>query len=157
MKKALIVLLIIVVALGTTGYWYVSRITAVAPPPAIAQETQRNIATGELVGYVEDNGSSAWLGIPFARPPIGDLRWKAPRAPEPWGGVRESISFGSACAQRGMVGGEEGPAVSGSEDCLYLNVWEPVGAESDRPVMVWIHGGGNHMGRCRSRAVAQLR
>ena len=146
MKKTLIVLLIIVVAIGTTGYWYVSRITAVAPPPIIAEETHRAIDTGELVGYVEDNGSPAWLGIPFAKPPIGDLRWKAPRVPEAWEGVRNAISFGSACAQRGMVGGEDGPAISGSEDCLYLNVWEPADAQAHRPVMVWIHGGGNHIG-----------
>ncbi|MCZ6855802.1 MAG: carboxylesterase family protein, partial [Gammaproteobacteria bacterium] len=146
MKKALIVVLIVVVAIGATGYWYVSRLTAVAPPPVVAEVTRRVIDTGEIVGYVEDNGSSAWLGIPFAQPPVGNLRGKAPRAPETWQGVRESLSFGSACAQRSMVGGEDGPVVSGSEDCLYLNVWEPADAEPNRPVMVWIHGGGNHIG-----------
>ena len=67
MKKALIVLLIIVVAIGTTAYWYVSRLTAVAAPLVVAEETRRVIDTGELVGYVGNNGSSAWLGIPFAR------------------------------------------------------------------------------------------
>ncbi len=146
MKKALIVLLIIVVAIGTTAYWYVSRLTAVAAPLVVAEETRRVIDTGELIGYVENNGSSAWLGIPFAKPPVDNLRWKAPRAPDSWQGVRESISFGSACAQRAMLGGEDGPEISGDEDCLYLNIWEPADAEAGRPVMVWIHGGGNHIG-----------
>ncbi|TDJ33995.1 MAG: carboxylesterase, partial [Gammaproteobacteria bacterium] len=121
MKKALIVLLIIVVAIGTTAYWYVSRLTAVAAPLVVAEETRRVIDTGELIGYVETNGSSAWLGIPFAKPPVDNLRWKAPRVPDSWQGLRESISFGSACAQRPMFGGEDGPEVSGDEDCLYLN------------------------------------
>ena len=135
MKKALIVLLVIVVAIGSTAYWYVSRLTAEAAPLVVAEVTRRVIDTGEIVGYVENNGSSAWLGIPFAKPPVDDLRWKAPRAPEAWQSLRESLSFGSACAQRGMAGGEE---VSGSEDCLYLNVWEPANAEVGRPVMVFV-------------------
>lgn len=85
-----------------------------------------------------------FLGIPYAAPPIGDLRWRAPRPAAAWRGVRDATTAGPPCAQKGRRGG---PAVVGSEDCLYLNVTTPVppadGHRRSRlPVMVWFHGGG---------------
>ncbi|MBV9913174.1 MAG: carboxylesterase family protein, partial [Sinobacteraceae bacterium] len=82
-------------------------------------------------------------GIPFAKPPIGPLRWRMPEAAEPWPGVREAIQFGPICPQapsqiEAVLGGTLGEQ---SEDCLYLNIWTPACDGAKRPVMVWIHGG----------------
>jgi len=125
------------------------------------EATIRRIPQGEIVGYVshlDDATGHAWLGVPFARPPVGDLRWRAPRAPEPWQGRREALAFSDWCVQYttsldegyGYTAGE----LHGSEDCLYLNVYAPAFAprevpsgDAALPVMVWIHGGGNVWGR----------
>jgi para-nitrobenzyl esterase len=82
-----------------------------------------------------------WKAIPFASPPVGSLRWKAPRDPEPWSAVRERSDYCSPCAQY-LLGTE----TYGSEDCLYLNVWRPRTSETNLPVYFWIHGGGNTLG-----------
>ena len=86
---------------------------------------------------------NVWRGIPFAQPPLGELRFRAPQPPRAWEGVREAAEFGPVCHQppdtRGTRFGPEG--ARHDEDCLYLNVWAPAGGEAKRPVMVWIHGG----------------
>jgi para-nitrobenzyl esterase len=76
----------------------------------------------------------AFKGLPFAAPPIGDLRWRAPAPVVPWQGVRDASKAGPACPQAGRA--------EQSEDCLFLNVWAPRKADKPLPVMVWIHGGG---------------
>ncbi|MEV0115231.1 carboxylesterase family protein [Streptomyces sp. NPDC050844] len=83
-----------------------------------------------------------FLGIPYARRPVGELRWKEPRAVKPWHGVRGATSFGNRCVQSASWDpGYENP--SHTEDCLDLNVYAPDGADRrQRPVMVWLHGGG---------------
>src|SRR5580704_14131713 len=73
-------------------------------------------------------------GIPFAAPPVGDLRWRAPKPAAHWDGVRKADEFGPACMQ--------GSNQKMSEDCLYLNVWTGAKSGEKRPVMVWIYGGG---------------
>jgi para-nitrobenzyl esterase len=129
-----------------------------APPPAPSAdaESKRTLATGEVVGFVGPYGSHAWLGLPFAKPPVGDLRWRAPRPPEPWAGTREALAHGSPCPQfASPLGGVDAPpgTILGQEDCLYLNVYAPrlaPGAvpkgDARLPVMLWIHGGGNTIG-----------
>ena len=84
-----------------------------------------------------------WLGVPFAKPPVADLRWKAPLPPESWEGVRDTVSFGSECPQNSRT---DDTTVIGDEDCLHLNVWRPRSDERDLPVYVWIHGGANKTG-----------
>jgi len=79
----------------------------------------------------------AWLGVPYAQPPIGKLRWKAPRKLAPWEGIRSAQAYGDSSVQF-----FEGKTI-GSEDCLYLNIWRPDHSEAALPVFVFAHGGGN--------------
>lgn len=88
------------------------------------------------------DGSRRFLAIPFAKPPLGELRWKAPVPSDPWTGVRHETEFVAGCPQLA----DQGAPASDNEDCLYLNVWAPDPAPVGAPVMVWIHGGGNFSG-----------
>ena len=99
--------------------------------------------SGQVRGAdAETPGSCVWRGMPFAAPPVKDLRWKAPQPVPTWSGVREAKIFGPLCMQKGLTSGEKLTSKAGmSEDCLYLNVWRPK-KEGVFPVMVWIHGGG---------------
>jgi para-nitrobenzyl esterase len=108
-------------------------------PPS---STLVTIADGQLQGEI-DGESRRFLGIPFATPPVGALRWKAPVPSPPWEGVRDATAFGPGCAQPSSLQS----SASEVEDCLYLNVWTPEPPpESPLPVMVWFHGGGNTTG-----------
>lgn len=99
------------------------------------------LLSGPISGDLE-GGVWSYLGIPYAAPPVGELRWREPQPVEPWDEVRPCVAFGPACPQSGDdFGGlmDVGPT---DEDCLYLNVWTPAGSpHEDLPVMVWIHGG----------------
>jgi len=99
------------------------------------------LADGELRGDFAGD-SRLFLAIPFAKPPLGALRFRAPEKNEPWTGVRHEKEFAKPCAQLQSLGS---PA-SSNEDCLYLNVWAPKAPLANAPVMVWIHGGGNFSG-----------
>lgn len=99
-------------------------------------KTDNGPVEGKSVGTI-----NAFLGIPYAAPPIGDLRWKAPSPPAKWTGVRKATGFGARCMQGNVFGDMVFRDPSPSEDCLTLNVWAPAGAK-DLPVMVWIYGGG---------------
>jgi para-nitrobenzyl esterase len=106
---------------------------------AQAAETVR-VAQGALHG-VTAGQVTAFKGIPFAAPPVGELRWRPPAPPSHWTGVREAKDYGPACMQMGRA--RSGGTINQSEDCLYLNVWAPASAKPGQklPVMVWIHGG----------------
>ncbi len=106
--------------------------TAIA---AHAADDPVQLTYGQVSGVEIEDGVTVYRGIPFAAPPVGDLRWKPPQPPIPWQGVRTADTFGPACMQ--------GRSQLLSEDCLYLNVWTGAeSAEAGLPVMVWIHGGG---------------
>ncbi len=95
------------------------------------------------VSGAEERGVLAFRGIPFARPPVGPLRFAAPAPPEPWAGVRDANAFGPSAPQ----GPRRSELLPGTElgrmdeDCLYLNVWTPAADGAKRPVLVWVHGG----------------
>jgi para-nitrobenzyl esterase len=101
-----------------------------------------SVTGGELQGrFLADPGGAVFLGIPFAQPPVGNLRWRQPMPVKLWSGVRDALTYGSPCAQLGR----QGP--SGNEDCLYLNVWTPEWPVRSRfPVMLWLYGGANATG-----------
>jgi para-nitrobenzyl esterase len=106
-----------------------------------ASEPEVKIDTGKVKGKA-DGAISAFLGIPYAAPPVGNLRWKAPAPAAKWSGTRDATKFGSRCMQ-GPVYSDmvfRDPGIN--EDCLYLNVWAPKKSSEKLPVMVWIYGGG---------------
>ncbi len=95
--------------------------------------------TGRVSGVAHD-GVEAFKGIPFAAPPVGPLRWRAPQPAAPWSGVRAAERFGFACMQAPRPGALRVEDMS--EDCLTLNVWRPANARGKKlPVMVWFYGG----------------
>lgn len=97
---------------------------------------------GKVQGFVV-NGVSEFLGIPYAKPPVGNLRWRPPVAHANWSGVRQATAFGPICAQITLFGAYAGPSNS-NEDCLYLNVFTPLPKAGQKlPVLFWIHGGGD--------------
>jgi para-nitrobenzyl esterase len=106
---------------------------------ATAERNTVTLDTGALRGYSATAGTWQYLGIPYARPPLGDLRWRPPQAPLAWTGVRDAVAWGDQAPQNPsyQAFGEGGM----SEDCLYLNVTAPKNA-ANLPVMVWFHGGG---------------
>jgi para-nitrobenzyl esterase len=112
--------------------------TAAASPPHALPPAQAVVVTqdGPLRGFVA-GGMHQYLGIPYAAPPVGALRWRAPQPPARWQGVRDASAFAPHCPQLAGLFGQG----STSEDCLYLNVYTPENATGKAPVMVWIHGG----------------
>lgn len=111
------------------------------PPSPHAHVT---VEQGSLEGSEPAPNVLAYLGIPYAKPPVGPLRWQPPQPADHWQGVRSATRHGSPCAQQDQ-GWNRGLPERGREDCLFLNVWTPANAH-DLPVMVYIHGGGNVAG-----------
>ncbi len=112
----------------------------------------------EGVNDVAASGTYFWKGVPFAKPPVGDLRWKAPVEPDAWATPKQTKSFGNACVQYGRLYGpganntyDETIATTlnqavGSEDCLTLNIWRPATKDENLPVIYFIYGGSNVSG-----------
>lgn len=141
-----------------------------AATPGPAPEARVQTTQGSLVGFRDGPHTLAWLCIPFAQPPVGPLRWRAPRAPSAWSGERTALRYAAHCPQWAGIATQAAKSdhgkLTGAEDCLYLNVWSPsavagpagaglptvpgtarapVGAKP-LPVMVCLHGGGNSVG-----------
>jgi para-nitrobenzyl esterase len=123
-----------------------AAITAAGPSTDGTVKTESGMISGLVVGANKD--ISVYKGIPYAAPPVGDLRWQAPQPAKPWTGVRECTEFGMAEPQANTLEMVYGTKLSKtSEDCLYLNIYTPAKKRSDKlPVMFWIHGGGFTLG-----------
>lgn len=129
---------------------------AQADDSATVRQTEYGFVAG--VDNTAQNGTYSWKGIPFAKPPVGDLRWRAPQDPTPWPGQLSARTYGNACAQNGGLYGpgannrydrtipDKLNQASGNEDCLYLNVWRPSTSATGLPVMVFVYGGSNVSG-----------
>lgn len=115
----------------------------IQPRFAVCQVVETNYGriNGTTLG-----GVYRFLGIPFARPPLGDLRWKAPVEPMSWDSILETKSFAPVCPQKRFDPGNANGEIVGNEDCLYLNIWTPQIQVGRLPVLVFIHGGGNQQG-----------
>jgi para-nitrobenzyl esterase len=118
--------------------------SALVAPPALARpdpSTIVTIADGALRGESKD-GVVAFRGMPFAAPPVGDLRWRAPQPVARWTGVRDASRYGHDCMQLPFPSDAAPLGTPPAEDCLFMNVWKPQGVATKLPVMVWIYGGG---------------
>lgn len=116
---------------------------ALAPCAASAADDPATVIidTGTLQGTSAD-GVLSWKGIPFAAPPVGDLRWRAPQRPVSWPGARDASAYGHDCMQVPFPSDAAPLGTPPAEDCLYLNVWRPAGKAKKLPVVFWIYGGG---------------
>src|SRR5882672_8182840 len=145
----------------------IAGLTALSLSPVAAHERdddsslRRETRFGPVIGVDNSrkDGTFAWKGVPFAKPPVGELRWRPPADPEPWKKPRLTQKFGNACVQNGRLFSpgannrfDETIATTlntavGSEDCLFLNIWQPARHDDDDlPVIVFIHGGSNISG-----------
>ncbi|WP_420147605.1 carboxylesterase/lipase family protein [Spirosoma sp.] len=128
---------------------FASVLLAIQLPAAIAQSNlqanppQAKTVNGTVEGVLEASGIRAFKGIPFAQPPVGDLRWKEPQPVKNWTGVRKTTKFGPRAMQRPIFGDMGFRSDGMSEDCLYLNVWTPAKSANEKlPVLVYFYGGG---------------
>lgn len=121
-----------------------TAIALLAAPASAPAQTARPVVTvesGQLRGTMEE-GIASWKGIPFAAPPTGPLRWRAPQPAQRWAGVRDAASYSNDCMQK-PFGGDAAPlGTQPAEDCLYANVWKPAHGKGKLPVIFWIYGGG---------------
>ena len=150
----LLLLFIVLIAVGSAVGVY----SYLSPGEEAAKMTSpssvRALSTGDIIGLQGKHGAHVWLGVPYAQPPVGDLRWRAPLRALPWEGRKEMLNYGVQCPQLPVIPNTDfDGAFVGAEDCLRLNVWAPTyhqdgvpTADEALPVMFWIHGGGNSVG-----------
>jgi para-nitrobenzyl esterase len=127
MRHRVIATLVAVMALSTTAAQAANKVVAVD--------------SGKLRGS-EVEGVSSWKGIPFAAPPTGTNRWRAPQAPAAWQGVRDATQYANDCMQVPFPSDAAPLGTTPAEDCLYANVWRPTRGAKKLPVIFWIYGGG---------------
>jgi para-nitrobenzyl esterase len=142
-RSLLILLLgtaVLAALIGVKVYPHFKRERWRASPDAFVR-----VETGVLQGGHPAPDVLAWLGIPYARPPVGDLRWRPPVPATSWEGVRRATSWGARCPQPAGPRWKRKAAEWQSEDCLHLNVWAPVNP-GKYPVIFYVHGGGNNSG-----------
>ncbi len=133
------------IAVGTVCGLVIVALAAALPGRIFADSLVVATQQGKVHGKTINDGKvKAFLGLPYAAPPVGDLRWKAPQPPAKWKSERDATSFGAHCAQGKVFEDMIFQDAAGSEDCLFLNVYMPANAKpkSKLPVMFWIHGGG---------------
>lgn len=124
---------------------FVAAALFAAAVPAAAQPAAGPVAevTGGRVAGTSEAGVATFRGIPFAAPPVGPLRWRAPQPVAPWAGIRDATSFGHDCMQLPFPSDAAPLGTAPSEDCLTVNVWAPADAKGRKlPVLFWIYGGG---------------
>ena len=127
-----VVLCLIVILVITTIAVYIYFSSERQSDPVASEATQITLDTGAIVGYQNSLGVSVWQGIPYAEPPIDELRWKAPRPAVHWQGTKEALAIGPDCASQTGHTAIDNNHFSGVEDCLYLNVFAPFGAKTLR-------------------------
>ena len=151
MKKTILLISVVLLSVLIGYFWPASSSKKIAKIPS--PSTERDTRSGPVIGSEDANNTFVWLGIPFAAPPLAELRWRSPQPVTPWTQTLRTTAFRDACVQlSGPLDGlpDNSGAVVGNEDCLYLNIWSPRDHSSvtakKLPVMVWIHGGGNTIG-----------
>ncbi len=128
--------------MNLNAVWKLAATNALSALLLIAAPLEVKTHAGKVKGEVNDKVVS-FKGIPFAAPPIGELRWRAPQPVTPWSGVRAATQYGPDCMQKPFPGDAAPLGTPPAEDCLYVNVWAPEGSASQNiPVMVWFYGGG---------------
>ena len=124
---------------------FFAAVLIMTPSEAGPPDPRVQVEQGVLIGR-RDGSVAMFKGIPYAAPPVGPLRWRAPRRAEAWQGDRDAGRVGAICIQPPANGDPGVGPLPMSEDCLTLNVWAPAERAEPRPVMVWIHGGGFNNG-----------
>jgi para-nitrobenzyl esterase len=143
-RTALLVLALLALGACATHPGKVGFVRGAADRTDVLARTEAGAVRG-----MQGDGLRAFLGVPYAAPPLGDLRWRSPQPVQPWEGVRDATRIGADCTQaigRKAILGGGGGFVVGDEDCLYLNVYAPAGDAEARPVMVYLPGGAFTIG-----------
>jgi para-nitrobenzyl esterase len=159
LRNGIVALVLCALGVALAAWWIVGPPLLEEPDPVVIADvsSERLTTLGSVVGFAVPGQGHAWLGIPFAAPPVGGLRWRPPQRAAPWTEPLDALAYGSPCIQLasslGGVSDRPVGSLAGDEDCLRLNVWAPrfelisLPTHAERmPVMVWIHGGGNTVG-----------
>jgi para-nitrobenzyl esterase len=143
-QRVLASFLVVFLLGGITLLGCEQKVEVITPEPlSDPLKIETGYVSGTLIGDI-DNPIRAYRGIPYAAPPVGDLRWKPPQPAAPWEEIRQCTEFCKSCPQAAMAGLPQSPQ---SEDCLYVNVMTPAKTVGESlPVMVWMHGGGYSFG-----------